>query len=430
MSPAGQRRRKERVKRKTRQLARRRRLPLALVALASVTAASSAAAAGAPGSNLLAGALPSGLGLAYPPVDGGFPGFPGDILQTAPPTIPVTPSATQPAAPTSTAGVAAELATNGVPLVALTAYRNAERRLAVEQPGCGLSWSLLAAIGRVESNHGRFAGAQLLLDGRSSPPVLGVRLDGRPNFGLIRDTDGGRLDGDTEFDRAVGPMQFIPSTWKSFAVDGDGDNQADPFDINDAALAAGNYLCAAGRNLRTPAGLHDAVFSYNHSEDYVRLVLDLSAEYARGVRVDQLPPGVARGGKLPVPPRGPLPPVSVGPPPAGTPDPAPPATTPPATTPPTSPPPTSAPPTSAPPSTTPPADPTPTGTASPTPTCTPTPTATPTPTDPPTATASPAASPGAEPAATDTATPTPTPTGTGTATGAATDTPTPTAPAC
>jgi hypothetical protein len=390
-------------------------LPLALVALASVTAASSAAAAGVPGSTLLAGVLPQALGLAYPPVDGGFPGFPGELLPGTTPTIQVTvPASTQPGVPASTAGVAGQLAANGVPLVALTAYRNAERRMAVEQPGCGLSWSLLAAIGRVESNHGRFAGAQLLLDGRSSPPVLGVRLDGRPRFGLIRDTDAGRLDGDTEFDRAVGPMQFIPSTWASFAVDGDGDNVADPFDINDAALAAANYLCAAGRNLRTPAGLHAAVFSYNHSEDYVRLVLDLAAEYQRGVRVDQLPPGVARGGKLPIPPKGKLPPVTIGPPPAGTPDPDP------SPTPTPTPPPTTAPPTGT-------GTPTPTPTTSePTPTDTPTvppscpPTPTPTPTDPATTSASPEAEPAtltptptdsADPAtATDTPTPTPTPT--------------------
>jgi Transglycosylase SLT domain len=425
MSPAGQRRRKERVKRGTRGFARRRRLPLALVALASVTAASSAAAAGASGSNVTAGVLPVGLGLAYPPVDGGFPGFPGEVSPAATPTIPtipVTPSATQPAVPTSTAGVAAELAGNGVPLVALTAYRNAERRLAVEQPACGLSWSLLAAIGRVESNHGRFAGAQLLLDGRSSPPVLGVRLDGRPSFGLIHDTDAGRLDGDTEFDRAVGPMQFIPSTWQLYAVDGDGDNRADPFDINDAALAAANYLCVGGRDLRTPAGLHDAVFSYNHSEDYVRLVLDLSAEYQRGVRVDLLPPGVARGGKLPVPPKGKQPPATVGPPPAGTPDPTPPTTTPPPSTPPpsTTPPPTATPttpvPTTTAPTTVPPTSPPPTDTPTPTPSCTPTPTPTPTPTDTPTTSASPNAEPTDPPTPTDAATPaadateTPTPT--------------------
>src|SRR2546423_575615 len=58
----------------------------------------------------------------------------------------------------SDAAVAGALAANGIPLVALTAYRNAERRLARDDSGCGLTWSLLAAIGRVESNHGRFAG--------------------------------------------------------------------------------------------------------------------------------------------------------------------------------------------------------------------------------------------------------------------------------
>src|SRR5207244_8618938 len=112
------------------------------------------------------------------------------------------------------------------------------------------SWALLAAIGRVESDHGRFGGATLFSDGTSSLPVIGIRLNGN-GTALILDTDHGRYDGDLVYDRAVGPMQFIPSTWARYQVDATGDHLADPFNIYDSALAAAEYLCAAGRNLLT-----------------------------------------------------------------------------------------------------------------------------------------------------------------------------------
>ena len=120
------------------------------------------------------------------------------------------------------------LGESGIPDVALRAYKQAEARLAASDPDCGVSWTLLAAIGRVESNHGRFGGAQLRNDGSATRRIRGIPLDGRPNVALIRDTDGGALDGDTVYDRAVGPMQFIPSTWRSVNADGNGDGVRRP----------------------------------------------------------------------------------------------------------------------------------------------------------------------------------------------------------
>jgi hypothetical protein len=177
---------------------------------------------------------------------------------------------------------------DGIPSVALAAYRRAANAVDGAEPDCGLAWTLLAGIGRVESDHGRFGGAQLLADGLSTIPVIGPPLDG---FGtaLILDTDHGRLDGDRTFDRAVGPMQFIPSTWAYWAADGDGDGQANPFDIDDAALAAARYLCAAGGDLSTHAGLVRAVLAYNSSQAYLREVLAYAAYYA-GTTPDPLPP--------------------------------------------------------------------------------------------------------------------------------------------
>ena len=107
---------------------------------------------------------------------------------------------------------------------------------------------------------------------------------------LIRDTDGGRLDGDRVYDRAVGPMQFIPSTWAGWGVDANQDGVKDPFNIFDAAAAAADYLCAAGRNLRTYAGQQRAVRSYNNSDSYISMVLRLEREYAAGVVTVPVPP--------------------------------------------------------------------------------------------------------------------------------------------
>jgi hypothetical protein len=162
------------------------------------------------------------------------------------------------------------------------AYRAAEASLARSAPGCGLRLQLLAAIGQVESGQAR--GGRVLPDGTSLSPILGPRLDGN-GFALIRDSDGGAYDGDTVYDRAVGPMQFIPSTWAHWGADGNGDGRADPGNIFDAALAAGRYLCAGGRDLSEPAGLERAVLGYNHSAAYLRTVLAWYAYYLGGHRV-------------------------------------------------------------------------------------------------------------------------------------------------
>jgi membrane-bound lytic murein transglycosylase B len=211
-----------------------------------------------------------------------------------------------PATPAAITGLAA----NGIPAVALNAYRLAAARLASAQPGCGLQWWLLAGIGRIESNHGRYGGASLSPSGESRPHIIGLALDGVV-YDYIADTDGGRLDADTRFDRAVGPMQFIPSTWASYAIDGNGDGITSPFNINDAALAAARYLCAAGGDLRTAAGRSRAVLAYNHSDEYLALVLGTAAAYAAGTAVDAPIQGVSTGGLPPVDTSW-LPPVNPG----------------------------------------------------------------------------------------------------------------------
>jgi hypothetical protein len=209
--------------------------------------------------------------------------------------------------------VVGSFSANGIPAVALGAYRRAALAADRADRSCHLGWTLLAGIGRVESDHGQFGGAQLLADGLSTIPVIGPPLNGK-GTALIRDTDNGRLDGDRTFDRAVGPMQFIPSTWAVWASDGDHDGRANPFDIDDASLAAARYLCAAGGDLAPHAGQVRAVLAYNHSMAYVRLVLAYAALYA-GLNPGVIPP-LPKTAPRPIGPtstRGPQPPATTQP---------------------------------------------------------------------------------------------------------------------
>jgi hypothetical protein len=106
----------------------------------------------------------------------------------------------------------------------------------------GLSWTVLAAIGQIESGHGRNVG----------PSSAG----------------------------ALGPMQFMPATWRTYGVDGDGDGKADIMDPFDAVPAAAKYLCATGAG-RGGSSLPGAIWHYNHSQAYVNGVLSLAHAYAR-----------------------------------------------------------------------------------------------------------------------------------------------------
>ena len=170
--------------------------------------------------------------------------------------------------------------TNGIPSTVLAAYRGAAETTARVRPGCHLPTTLLAAIGKVESGHAR--GGRVDATGTTVGAILGPVLNGGPGVAAIRDTDGGRLDGDQRWDRAVGPMQFIPGTWARWATDGNADRVANPHNVWDAAATAAEYLCAGGRDLATAAGARQAILSYNHSTDYLRLVLAWQAAYERG----------------------------------------------------------------------------------------------------------------------------------------------------
>ncbi|GAA1360950.1 hypothetical protein GCM10009612_35450 [Streptomyces beijiangensis] len=168
----------------------------------------------------------------------------------------------------------------GIPATVLAAYRKAEGDLARTDKSCRLPWQLLAAIGKVESGQAR--GGAVDAQGTTLSPILGPVLNGS-GFAHISDTDGGAYDGDATYDRAVGPMQFIPSTWATWGQDGNGDGKKDPNNIFDAALAAGHYLCAGDRDLAVKTDLDRSILSYNHSDAYLRLVLSWLSFYREGV---------------------------------------------------------------------------------------------------------------------------------------------------
>jgi hypothetical protein len=187
----------------------------------------------------------------------------------------------------------------GIPGAVLDAYQFAERTLAATRPGCHLSWSVLAGIGRIESGHA--SDGRVDAFGDTLGPILGPRLDGSPGVAAIPDTDRGQLDGDTVWDRAVGPMQFIPGSWRSIGVDGNGDGVANPNNIYDATVSTAIYLCAGGADLADPAQLQAAVFRYNHSAAYVDIVLQWAQAYLTGVvpipsAPGPVPPGITGNG--------------------------------------------------------------------------------------------------------------------------------------
>jgi len=182
-----------------------------------------------------------------------------------------------------------------IPSIALSAYRNAEQMMAAAVPGCGVSWNLLAGIGRIESMHAN--GGATDAHGTAVWPIYGPALDGTlPGNEVIVQS---RTVDRVMYARALGPMQFLPGTWSRYASDGDGDGKADVQNLFDSSLAAARYLCSGGLNLRDPGQVMAAILRYNNSVAYARNVLGWAAAYATGVVPVDLPPIIG-----PIPPIG------------------------------------------------------------------------------------------------------------------------------
>jgi membrane-bound lytic murein transglycosylase B len=170
-------------------------------------------------------------------------------------------------------------AATSIPATALKAYAGVAIQVAAANPTCELSWNTLAGIGWVESRHGLIHGTTLGADGTLSPPLYGVALDG-VGFAHVPDSDGGVIDGDTTGDRAVGPMQFLPQSWRNWHTDANGDGVENPQNIFDATMAAAHYLCRAAGTLGTHDGWERGVLAYNSSRQYLNDVMDATNRYA------------------------------------------------------------------------------------------------------------------------------------------------------
>ena len=167
-------------------------------------------------------------------------------------------------------------------LVALDAYWRATATTAFFNPACKVAWSAIAGVGRVETLHGRYGGGPIDGNGEANPPIVGPPLDGSNHTAVLHDTDGGTIDTDPVWDRAVGPMAFIPSSWRAYGQDGNGDGIKDVENIYDAALATAGLLCRSGP-LDNDANLRTAYFHYNQSQVYVDMVLGFTHGYAQFV---------------------------------------------------------------------------------------------------------------------------------------------------
>jgi hypothetical protein len=170
-------------------------------------------------------------------------------------------------------------AVNGIPSGVFPAYRRATANLAVVRPNCGLTWPLLAGIGKVESAHA--SRGRVDVAGTTRGRILGPVLNGMGGTGKVKDTDKGQYDQDKVWDRAVGPMQIIPGVWTEFGADGNGDGFRNPNNVYDAVTTVAVYLCSKGDDLKSPRDLVAALLRYQHSKDFVATVLRWMRLYSK-----------------------------------------------------------------------------------------------------------------------------------------------------
>lgn len=145
-----------------------------------------------------------------------------------------------------------------IPELVYYAYRAAEMQLAVSSPECALPWHLLAAVGRLTSDHGD-GGRTDVLGTLAAPKVA---PDGR-----------------------IGPMLLPPAVWQEYAADGNADGATDPQNVFDSTLAAGAWMCSVGGPVRDGDGESRAVALFDSSPGFLADVREWSAKYAKAAQV-------------------------------------------------------------------------------------------------------------------------------------------------
>ncbi|MGW4241379.1 C40 family peptidase [Nocardia sp. NPDC004722] len=194
-----------------------------------------------------------------------------------------------------------------IPVRALQAYGFATMLIEKARPGCHLGWTTLAGIASADSDHGRSGGAAIADDGLVRPPIRGIALDNAEDTAMSLDTD--VATGVTAFARAMGPFRFVPEKWNRWGLRANTDSDAladtlktgnpvaakelsgTPDNIDDAALAVGRHLCAAGGDLATADGWQRAILAYNTSTVYLDQVRITAAGYDGGDRRQASGPG-------------------------------------------------------------------------------------------------------------------------------------------
>ncbi|GIE57892.1 hypothetical protein Aoc01nite_32940 [Actinoplanes octamycinicus] len=240
--------------------------------------------------------LPTGPGVGGTVPPATFPAttVPGAVPTTAAGGLPPVTAATGAAGGRPADTLAAWAQTIGtkvsIPVIAVQAYGYAELVTAQTTPSCHLTWTTLAAIGKVASAHGSANGAVLGPDGVARPAIFGLPLDGQGGRPLVADTDQGTLDQDRSFDREVGPMKLTPGTWRANTVDADRSGAAEINDIDDAALATATALCrdpkGTLRDLSRADSWWDAVLSLNNGalRTSAQKVFEAANDYGRRSR--------------------------------------------------------------------------------------------------------------------------------------------------
>ena len=163
-----------------------------------------------------------------------------------------------------------------IPSAALAAYANAVSLQRSRDPGCAVSVEIVAAIGYNESRHA-VNGTRIGAGGVISPPILGP-LSSYPN--TLSPEDRVRFQNTQPYLQAVGATQFMPTTWKGYEPDGNGDGVSDPFNIYDDAMGTAMYLCRVSR-MTTEDQIRASIFSYGYRTPAMQdQLFAMAAQYA------------------------------------------------------------------------------------------------------------------------------------------------------